>query len=178
MLSVEEMEKYLSDPEQYFNVSFNRRLAMALSLMNVIVKLEILPTLHWAVCRTHGGTPFVTSDCPVVAFAPVGDGKVVFNAYWYSPGLEVSFPVSPRVCLFMRRRPQQVSRAVSEVFVKEINRRTAYAAERFVYSSLSCNYLRRLVAWAEQRRPPSWIAQHEARQFAFHQVSELSETDA
>jgi hypothetical protein len=176
MLSVEEMEKYLSNPEQYFKVSFNRQVAMALSLMNIDVKLKIIPTLHWSFCRTHGPIPFVTSDCPVVAFAPVGDGKVIFNAYWYSPALEVSFPLSPHVCLLMRRRPQQVSRAVGEAFVKEINRRTAYAAERFIYSSLSCNYLNRLVTWAEQRRPPSWIDQHEARQLAFHQISDLLRT--
>lgn len=69
MLSFEEMEKYLSDPEKYFQASFSRRYAVGLSLMNIFVKLEVLPTLHWCICRHHGSTPFVTSDCPVVAFA-------------------------------------------------------------------------------------------------------------
>lgn len=177
ILSVEEMEKYLSDPEKYFHVSFNRRYAMALSLMNIDVKLEVLPTLHWCICRHNGRTPFITSDCPVVAFAPMDNGQVIFNAYWYSPHLEISLPLSPNVCLYMRRRPQPIGRAVSERFVKEINRRTAYTAERFVFSSISAKSLKRLVEWAETRRPSSWIDQDEARHAALRHIERHFQTE-
>ena len=170
MLSFEEMEKYLSDPEKYFQVSFSRRYAVGLSLMNIFVKLEVLPTLHWCICRHHGRTPFVTSDCPVVAFAPMGNQQVIFNAYWYSPELEVTVPLSPNVCLYMRRRQQPIGRAVSEAFVKEINWRTAFAAERFVYSSIRAKYLRELVEWAHRRRPASWVDQDKARQTAVQRI--------
>jgi hypothetical protein len=172
MLSVEEMTKYLSDPEKYFKVSFSRKHALAMCLMNIDVTLEVLPQLRWAVCRNYGAVPFITSDCPVVSFAPTGTGQVVFNAYWYSPDLEVSFPISPHVCMFLRRKPQQVNRAVSNDFVREINRRTAFVAERFVYSSLSCAYLDRLVSWAEKRRPASWVDVDEARRLAYRHAAE------
>lgn len=170
MLSFEEMEKYLSDPEKYFQISFSRRIALGMSLMNVFVKLEVLPNLHWCICRHHGRTPFVTSDCPVVAFAPIGNQQVIFNAYWYSPELEVTLPLSPNVCLYMRRRQQPFWRTVSESFVKDINRRTAFAAERFVYSSIRAKYLRELIEWAQSRRPASWIDQDTTRQAAVQRI--------
>jgi hypothetical protein len=166
MLSFDEMQKYLSDPEKYFKISLNRKVALGMSLMGVSVKMEVIPTLHWCVCRNHGGTPFITSDCPVVAFAPIGNQKVIFNAFWYSPKLEVSVPLSPNVCLYLCRKHQPPNRAVSEAFVKEINRRTAFTAERFVYSSIKAKYLRELVKWAQRRRPESWIDQGRSREAA------------
>lgn len=64
----------------------------------------------------------------------------------------------------MRRRQQPFRRAVGDSFLKEINRRTAFATERFVYSSIRAKYLKELIEWAQSRRPASWVDQDMARQ--------------
>lgn len=177
MPSFDEMEKYFLNPEKYFQISFSRPYAVGLSLMSTSVMIEVLPTLYWCICRHHGRTPFVTIDCPVVTFAPVGNQQVIFNAYLYSPDLEISLPLSPNVCLYMRHRQQPTTRAVSKTFVKEINRRTAFAAERFIFSSIQSKYLRNLVDWAQKSRPKSWVDQDKARDDAIHRIEKLIETE-
>jgi hypothetical protein len=61
------------------------------------------------------------------------------------PNAEVTFPLSPDKCLYLDRKNTSAYRAVSKKIVKEINRRTAWMADRFIISMIRTNYVNRIV---------------------------------
>ncbi len=86
--------------------------------------------MRWRLVEAPEGSEFITSDVPVNIFCPDGpsvgldDGLMPSNA-------EVTFPVSPRMCLVGRR--DRARSGSCSPGVLEVNQRQARAAERFVY---------------------------------------------
>ena len=61
------------------------------------------------------------------------------------PGVQVSFPISPTKCLYLDRKSNDSYRRVNNTFVKEVNNRTAFMAERFIISHLYTKSTQKLI---------------------------------
>jgi hypothetical protein len=97
-----------------------------------------LEKMTWSFLRSTDSA-FLTSDNPVFFFTEIGIGN---------PLSELSFPISSSVCLWAcRQRTTQFEQCkiASHSFVKEINRRTASNATRYIYSAESTGWIRDFV---------------------------------
>ncbi|MCX6911112.1 MAG: DUF4238 domain-containing protein [Verrucomicrobia bacterium] len=159
-LSVEESEQLrqlMLNPKRPVGIKLNRKAALALSLGEATKIYRVLLQMHWSLCEAPTGSSFLTCDSPVVSFAPDKQGRVRFGGNFASPHLEISFPISPSLCLWIRRTEQQARRKCSSVVVNELNRRCACMAERFVYAHVCSKRIISLVKRYSYTRQQSKI---------------------
>ena len=104
--------------------------------------------MNWCLCRAPSNMYFITSDCPLVCFVPNDNGTAIFGGGFGLPNAEVTFPLSPQKCLYLDKKHTQKYRAISKTVLKEINKRTAWTAERMIISHHRNNYVERLNKWA------------------------------
>jgi hypothetical protein len=89
----------------------------------------LLPTMSWIFLKTNKRCPFLTSDNPVFFFEWMGIGRLES---------EITFPISSTISLWAtwQKNLAEDYLVSKESIVREINRRTASAATRYVYSSI------------------------------------------
>jgi hypothetical protein len=82
--------------------------------------------MHWRFLAAAGGSFFVTSDNPVLIFDALGVANL---------DSQLSFPLSSKLALMADWQPTPTPPVVenAEKLVKEVNRRTAFAATRFLF---------------------------------------------
>ena len=98
----------------------------------------ILPAMTWVFLTSDNEQPFLTNDNPVFFFEGLGIGK---------PESEITFPISSTVALWATWRTNLVEgyTAAKDTIVREINRRTASAATRYVYYSKEAQWVVSLI---------------------------------
>jgi hypothetical protein len=149
-ITVAEAQEFLKSTDKNFKVSMNEKFAMGMSLlMTQDVFLQLLE-MNWCLCRAPSGSYFICSDMPLVSFVLDNDGRAMFGGGLSLPSVQVTFPISPEKCLYLDRKQSQRYRAASKAFVREINRRTAWAAERFIISTNKTKYVQELCTWASR----------------------------
>jgi hypothetical protein len=130
-------EKYQNMFENFsdhykFEVKTEFALAMTLRLSKDI--FEFLVRMHWSIVDAPRDNYFITCDAPIVSIASVAPNVVQYGANFASPFLEIVFPISPSVCLWARKVAGQKRLKCSAERVEEFNRRTAFFAERYIFS--------------------------------------------
>lgn len=121
--------------------------------MSLLISKNIyyeLMDINWCLCKAPSDCYFVTSDAPLVPFVLDNDGRALIGAGFGLDNVEVSLPISPFLCLYMSRKRMQGHRAVNNKFVMEINRRTAWNAERLIISHIKTKHVRELSSWASK----------------------------
>jgi len=100
--------------------------------------LAILPAMTWIFLSSDKRQPFLTNDNPVFFFESLGIGR---------PESEISFPISSTIALWATWRTNLVEgyTAAKDATIKEINRRTASAATRYVFYSVKAPWVVSLV---------------------------------
>jgi hypothetical protein len=101
--------------------------------------LAILPAMTWIFFVSEKGLPFLTSDNPLFFFEWQGIGK---------PESEVTFPISSEIVLWATwRKDLKKNQYVKqkEPIIREINRRIASSATKYVYYSLEADWVVRLI---------------------------------
>jgi len=156
-------------------LQLNRKVALGTSLKTTDVYIAGFLDLHWSVCDAPSGSPFITSDAPVTSIAIHKDGMAQFGGNLIHPNFQVSFPISPDVALYLSRKPRQARWRVGKKCVRELNRRAAYMAERFVYANLRSDLIVRLVRSFASTRDLGKIDPEEARR-VFRERGFLEET--
>ncbi len=98
----------------------------------------VFPAMTWIFLTSDKGQPFLTNDNPVFFFEGIGIGK---------PESEITFPISSTVVLWAtwRKNLEEGYIPAKEPVIREINRRTASAATRYVYYSKEEQWVVRLV---------------------------------
>lgn len=96
--------------------------------------VETMNKMTWRFLTYDQKPAFLTSDDPVFYFTNIGIGK---------PESEITFPLSSHVALWASWRSDLAEGYFSTNIqaVKEINRRTAYNAERFLYHCEDENWI-------------------------------------
>lgn len=143
--SIEELQNILNNCEENFIVSMSKKPAMAMSLLLTDEVNRQLLDMNWCICRAPHDSFFITCDSPLVCFVPDKNGMATLGGGFGLPNAEVTFPLSPDKCLYLDRKHTQSYRAVSKKMVREINRRTAWIAERFIISKIKTNYVKRIL---------------------------------
>jgi Protein of unknown function (DUF4238) len=143
--SVEEMVDSLRNVEERFEIKVNRQRSLIESFkLSERIAAELFK-LNWCFCRAPTGTFFVTSDTPLCPFARTGPNRALFGAGFGRPNVEVTFPISPTLCLLLDRQHKKERMSVGKQFVREANNRTATIAERFVISAYRSDTVATLV---------------------------------
>jgi len=101
--------------------------------------LAIFPAMTWVFFTSEKGPPFLTSDNPLFFFEWQGMGK---------PESEITFPISSEITLWATwrkdiKKNQYV--AQQEAVIREINRRIASSATRYVYYSMEADWVVNLI---------------------------------
>jgi hypothetical protein len=103
--------------------------------------------MRWEWLRTAPGAPFLTGDAPVVAFDASASAPEAHDLA--SPGIEVTFPLSPTLALRGSWNGEHLAtRALDGPEVMAINGRVAAVATRYCFS-----HSEDLARWALERRP-------------------------
>lgn len=150
-LPIDEFRELLRDLHKHVKIEPNEKVALAYSLSVTAEVRDQLLTMNWCLCTSPEGSSFVTSDAPLTILSRRGP-LARFGGGLALPTTEVTFPISPRVCLLLDRRRIQSRRRVSRTVVSDINRRTAFNAERFVIAHLRSKAIERLVQEAARTR--------------------------
>ena len=151
----QEMREYMLNPDHFATITTQRHVAMAFSMLQADEAASALRGYNWCLCLAPEGKFFVTSDCPVNVFRMAEPGQAQFGAGLLLPGTQISFPISPSVCISLDRAHTQRRRRVTDRFVEQRNRRTACMAERFVISPHRTRGIERIVTeFAYTRNQP------------------------
>jgi hypothetical protein len=102
----------------------NKKSATALNVITAFEIYKDLLTTNWCVCRAPSHEYYITGDCPLVCFVLKENGKAMFGAGFRLPNVEVSFPLTPEICLYLDRRHTQNYRAISKNFIREIHNKS------------------------------------------------------
>ena len=163
MPPAEIMRETARELDAHFDITTNRTYALGLSLAMTELFYETMGQLEWSLCDAPSGSVFVTGDSPVASVAFTEDGYAQFGANLVSPRFEISFPITPTVALYLTRKSRQKRWRCNGGFVKDLNRRTAYMAERFVFSRHRSSSVAALVNEASFTRTTPKIDKEEAR---------------
>jgi hypothetical protein len=150
----EELKRLLRNPEESVAISMNRKLALGFSLMMAKDFHYELSRMYWSIVDSPDDCQFITSDSPVVSYAEDDEGRLQFGANFVSPRFEVIFPLSPKVCVYLRKRHGQYRYRCGRSLVQKLNRRTACMAERFIYAQSDFNVHSLVQEFAYTRRQP------------------------
>jgi hypothetical protein len=88
--------------------------------------------MEWTTCEGPEDGTFLTGDTPVCPFTRWGPNQVGFGGGFANPNTEVTFPLNDRACLFLTHWNKPAWLPMKASWVREINRRTAHIAERYV----------------------------------------------
>jgi len=142
--TVSEMQDLCRNVDKHVKLAANTHPAVVMSISLSEKINELLLRMNWALCEASGSIKFITCDSPFVSFVPDHDGHAMFGANFMSPDIVISFPISPEVCLIIYRNGSPPPKHSCGLFVREINRRTAFMAEGFLLSPFRSKYIRDL----------------------------------
>jgi hypothetical protein len=145
-ISFEKFLELLKNPEQYFEISMKHDFALASSMIFTNIVGDHLLDLEWVLVDAPQNRLFITSDSPVVSCVQYRGDIAHFGVGFGHPNVQVSFPISPSLCLYMDRSRRQPRFRGTGKRIKELNKRTIHIAERFVFSS---RRFRKLEQWIE-----------------------------
>lgn len=143
-LSLEKFLEFLENPFANYKIELNQKVALGMSMLTTGEIAQDLLNMNWCLCVAPEASFFLTCDAPVNVFSLHGS-QAQFGGGFALKNAEVAFPISPKVCLLLDRIHAQKRWRVKESFVKEINRRVAYMAERYIFSPIDAKFVRQLV---------------------------------
>jgi len=144
-VSLEQFERMMSNPREFGEPGINEKYAMGESFNTAQLVYSCLINMTWSICAVQNKRFFVIGDAPMVVFAQTDKHKAIFGAGFGLPNVEIAFPLSPKLCLWMDKRKSARYRIVGADFVEEVNRRSIHMAERFVISPYKSNRIQNVV---------------------------------
>jgi hypothetical protein len=118
----------LRNIEERLKLSIQNEYPLVASLQQAETIRDELMAMDWGMGEAPKDTFYLTGDTPLCVFLPSDDGRASFGGGFGQKAVEVTFPLSPNRCLFIRRQ------ASTQLSLREINRRTAHVAEQYVIS--------------------------------------------
>jgi hypothetical protein len=100
--------------------------------------VKVIPEMRWLFLTCEKFPAFLTCDNPVFYFQGIGIGK---------PESEITFPISSNIVLWATWRSsiQEGYSPIKNQAIKEINRRTATNATRFIYHAKDEDWIPRFI---------------------------------
>lgn len=144
-ISIDEFAKISSSiSRNNYDISEKYCIAVAFSMVPEIFNQLI--QLNWNLFIAKGKHFFITNDTPLNVFIYYPEKrKAIFGGGFADPNVEVSFPISPKMCLVLNRKHKSGVEYVDEPFIAERNRRAAFMAEQLIISTFQSNKIRKLL---------------------------------
>lgn len=115
------------------------------SIGTEIFLLGYLLRSHWSFLIAEHNDYFLTCDAPVNIFALTENGSVIVWGGLHEQEVEISFPISPKICLIVTANQKFKERFYDRELVTEINLRTFRVAERYVFSTYKFDDLAKIL---------------------------------
>jgi len=141
----EEYRKLALEVDQRFVLQVDPEHATLSPLAHADAICQELKKMYWCLCSAPKDTDFITSDSPLVVRFRKESGGLAFGGGFGHQAAQVTFPLSPRACLYLSRTCRWKALSVSSTFVKNANRRTVINAERYVFASQRSSGIEKLV---------------------------------
>jgi hypothetical protein len=153
-LSLDSIGRSLENVQHRPVVTLKRWAAVCLSIFQSEEIASLLVSMNWRLMRATESMNFITSDCPVCPCV-IEERRAKFGSLFDHPRVEVTFPLSPQVCLVLSRKESFLGALSDGIALREVNRRTAFMAERFVYARQRSKGVQDLVShFSYTRRSP------------------------
>ncbi|MEI8015198.1 MAG: DUF4238 domain-containing protein [Nitrospira sp.] len=133
LLTKEQIREQLLNFDEHFIVKFDQKYVTFSPMVHSDAIFTELKKMFWCLSTAPAGMHFITSDSPVVVRFKKGDGAG-FGGGFGHPTAEVTFPISPTVCLWLSRHNRYKALPITSESVKNMNRRMAINSERYVFA--------------------------------------------
>ena len=140
ILTIEELRDLAANVERRFEIKVNDTFALATALRMFETVEKRLRELYWCLSIAPPASEFISCDSPLVVVFREGN-KMGLGGGFGHPNVEVSFSVSPKVCLTLDRGTNLKRRILGHSAVLELNRRAAAVAERYIFSAQKSEYV-------------------------------------
>jgi hypothetical protein len=115
LFTKEQVREKLLHFDKHFIVKIDQKYTTFSPLPHADAIYSELTKMYWCLCTAPAGIHFITCDSPVVVRFKKGDG-VGFG----HPTAEVTFPISPNVCIVLTRYNKYKALSVDSEFVKKV----------------------------------------------------------
>lgn len=134
-------------------VEANPTAALGLSLSAIDTVVTCLLKMKWVVLEARGRFKFITCDNPVFFCDPTIRHQTWQGVGLMNPGVEVSFPLSPKVAAFASYHEGPRDRiTVTPEIVRRFNQQTVRSAHRYIFSCEESPALERFIAQNEHTK--------------------------
>ena len=163
---------WFADFEKYWRFKLKDEYVLAMTIKFAVPNFfETLRQMSWCIVDAPRDSFFVTCDAPVVSVAPaphLAPNAVHLGCFTASPNFEVSFPLSPSVCVLARKVKGQQRFRCSAKYADLLNYRAALMAERYIFSHRDSTKVRSLMnRGAKTRHQPKIDKEYVRRRMAY-----------
>lgn len=123
----------------------NKEKALFQSLEVTNDVLQELIKMNWSLYVVEQDHFFITNDSPLIIYTQVNNKEAIFGGGIGLDNVEIAFPLTPKLCLFICRKKMPPIKNVNYYTIKEINKRIVTQANRFIYSPYKSNRIIRLL---------------------------------
>jgi hypothetical protein len=131
---LQEAAKAGQDPTRIL-LKASKNLLIGLSFLMTDELWPFLAERKWSILEAARSVEFITSDSPLSVFELTRRGTAIIGVGIGRPGAELTLPLTPCRALRLSLKEKKVWRRISSGETREINRRIACQAERYVYAS-------------------------------------------
>ena len=165
------LEKF-EKPEQVKNGFVQSVIPIAEGIFNLLVGKP------WQIWEAPESNEFITTDNPVITFAPNGMGSFSDGCGFSTPGVITMLTISPQHCLVIGVAEPRWRRAQAQ-WVSELNKALVMNMDRFAYSAFRSDALAELVnqiggckRYFDDSFVPTWIGNR--REYLKTKIAELT----
>ena len=144
-ISLDDLRKYTLDGE--YDIITNPQVSLAMSISQLLHLPQVFLQMKWAFIRSESERMFLSSDNPLFFWDPTHDPDSFSGVGLMNKNIEVSLPLSNEICAVGGwETPGDYNVIPGKTqLVNNLNRRTAGASLRFVFSSIKSDALLRFV---------------------------------
>jgi Protein of unknown function (DUF4238) len=132
--NIDELQDHMVNFEKYYIMQSSEKYALVAGLKQAIPIHKHMLSMVPQLMVVPNGNFFATSDSPVNVFASRNDGVALFGAGFGLANVQIFFPISPTLGLYLSRERKPPLVRTSGRRIIDLNRRCVYMAERFVFS--------------------------------------------
>jgi len=145
-ISREQYQEWFENLEKHFKFELKDDFSLGMTISaGVPPYYNAFCNMEWCIIDAPQGSHFITCDAPVVSVAYVAPGVAQYGVNLASPNFEAIFPLSPTVCLWLRKIKGQKRFRCDSKRVDDFNYRTAFMAERYIFSHQDSSKTRSLL---------------------------------
>jgi hypothetical protein len=136
---------WVRNPKEFFQYTINEKHMLGSSFELIETFHTHLMSMNWSLCGAKGDSFFITCDAPLNIFSLDEFGRACFGGGLGLPNVEIVFPLTPKLCIRIERKPLPRYDKVEFDYVNEINKRSICMAEQYIFSPFKSNRIFNLV---------------------------------